>query len=117
MTKPKKVTFDNGSTMALPEDWQIPSSFQLAGIKFKVEKVDGEIDNGCAGKCWYDRALVKVSTYDRNGNIPWDTQGRVFCHELVHLILDALGENELSENEKLVSGIGMLFHQFLQTQK
>ena len=41
----------------------------------------------------------------------------VFCHELTHAILDALDEDDLSENETFVTAFGSLLAQFLKTRR
>lgn len=38
-----------------------------------------------------------------------------FCHEMTHKILDAMGEEKLSLNEKFVGLFGSLLHQALST--
>jgi hypothetical protein len=47
--------------------------------------------------------------------IPDDLIERVYLHEMLHMILNQLGEHELKQDEKLIDNIAGLLHQALQT--
>lgn len=49
--------------------------------------------------------------------ISQDTLDQTFYHEVVHAILDTIGEHELSANEKFVQQFSVLLHQFETTKK
>jgi len=38
-------------------------------------------------------------------------------HEVIHSILDTMGEYELSKNETFVQNFSVLLHQFVKTKK
>lgn len=97
--------------------FQIPKHFQLGGQTFTVKKVKGEINHESSGRCNMDQDIVEVSEKSRYGDISPDAQGRIFCHELMHLIFDFAGEREASENEQMVERLASLLFQFLQTQR
>jgi Zn-dependent peptidase ImmA (M78 family) len=42
---------------------------------------------------------------------------QTFCHELVHCILDKMGETDLNDNEQFVDVFGSLLHQAWTTCK
>lgn len=48
---------------------------------------------------------------------PADMRYQSFLHEFFHAALEALGRNDLSEDEKLVDALAGLTHQMLKTAK
>jgi hypothetical protein len=100
----------------------IPTEFMLQGQKYKVQvstKPKGKVSppgplekfvglsNRYKGLCWV-RADV---TLDK------EYQEHVFYHELVHLMLDHIGEEKLSGKEKFVDDLAGMIHQFIKTRK
>lgn len=99
----------------------IPKQFTLLGHKYSVVvKKDLFEKEGCYGNADEDLKLIQiqdlgevVKKYEENGKIieskitiTEETMVETFFHEVVHIILDASGEYELSENEKLVNIMG-----------
>lgn len=99
----------------------LPKEFSLFGHKYKIilendllekENIFGSADDdlkliklqniGTAIRR-YEEDGVKVET---NIDITQEVLGETFFHEVIHIIFDALGETELSENEKLVNMMG-----------
>lgn len=100
---------------------KIPREFMLQGQKYKVQvsakptqkteltnldKYAG-LSNRNLGLCWIRG----------NGGIDKEYQVHVFYHELVHLMLDHIGESKLSAKEKFVDDLAGLIHQFIETRK
>ena len=87
---------------------EIPTSIELMGFRISVliiperdwrdDKTAGHWDTT---EC---RMLIR-------GDRPAQFQQQVFCHELVHAILEKMGEEELCGNEKFVDVFGSLLHQ------
>lgn len=93
--------------------FKIPKSFELAGQHIAV--VHKELlanDTSCDGYAIYNAQEIQLKT----GMKP-DYEGFVFCHELVHHILNQMGESELRNNEKFVNGFGTFLHQALKTME
>ena len=86
---------------------KIPRTFQLAGIVWTVEEVDGMTEQGL---CESEMAKIKL----RKG-LPAQVKLAAFCHELEHAILFAMGKTEHDERE--VDAHGNLLHQFLTTYR
>lgn len=107
------------------KSFKIPSEFVLFGHKYKVifvpglyekESVYGDIDDG--GRLIRLQPTGKVinsenAVFGRTGEIEITEEDVVetFFHELVHAVLDGMGEDTLSENEKFVN---MLSKGFLE---
>ena len=100
---------------------KIPKEFTLLGHKYaiKLEKDLFEKEE-CYGIADDDLKLIRLQdlgpvtrSYEDDGkkyntiiNITEETVVETFFHELVHIILDATGETEMSENERFVNIMG-----------
>lgn len=86
---------------------KLPKSFQLAGIKWSVQFVEGIVE---LGRCDRDSAQIIL----RKGLSP-EITASVFCHELVHAITFTMGVTD--QDEKTIDAFGYLLHQFLTTAR
>ena len=100
---------------------KIPSEFTLLGHKYTVviSKDLFELES-CYGNADEDLKLIKIQDvgtvirkHEEDGKvvetpvvITEETMIETFFHEVTHIILDATGDNELSENEKFVNLMG-----------
>lgn len=81
---------------------KIPSSLQIGGQNIKVNIVD-RINNDKLGECCVAEARIDIAK-NFGTRIQAETiQVNTFFHELTHCILDTMGEDDLSGNEKFVS--------------
>jgi hypothetical protein len=97
----------------------IPKSFKLGGVKYNVEMkkkvfLDREQIGGTSDVF---ECSVEIAKMVNGTKCSTDYRRQTFYHELVHQILDILGDFELSENEKFVQGFSVLLDQFEQTKK
>jgi hypothetical protein len=89
---------------------QIPTSFQLGGITWKVvlrKRLPGKY-----GEC----DLSKTTIYIRN-NIEKELMEQTFCHELSHAIQFAMGISQEDHNEQTIDAFATFLHQFLTSAK
>jgi hypothetical protein len=86
----------------------IPKTFNLMGAKYKVLLVDQKDwpDDECVGFCNFLNQQVCVLSAVSDVQ-----KQQTFCHELVHCILDKMGEEELNDDERFVDLFGSLLHQ------
>lgn len=91
----------------------IPETFWIFQHQITVI-VDNElhVNESCWGKCNNVKKQIVI-----DGKLPQDYQEQTFLHELFHMILDFLNENELSKNETLVNNMSELFYQAWQTME
>lgn len=109
---------------------KIPSEFTLFGHKYKVVMCNNLFeDEDCYGTADGDLKLIRLQStgsvirrYEEDGKsyentliITDDTLIETFFHELVHIILDATGEIELTENERFVNMMGKSLLEIYQT--
>lgn len=95
-----------------------PSQFQLASHTVKIVK-----DNN---KCDLERVYGTVDYPTKTITYQDETSGKkitesavevIIRHEVIHLFLDTIGYNDLSQDEKLVKGLSELMYQFETTLK
>lgn len=93
---------------------KIPKTFEILGHRVTV-RWDSEITEDSHGKWNAGRSVIRLQS-------PSDDWTRAmaehtFCHELTHCILDLIGEEKLSKNEKFVDLFGGTLAQVLKTMK
>ena len=99
----------------------IPNEFTLLGHKYKVVILPDLFEKeGCYGNADDDVKLIKLQAvgmvtkkYEDDGKmievqfeITEKTVIETFFHEVTHIILDACGEDKLSEDERFVNMMG-----------
>ena len=86
----------------------IPRSFWLMGHQITVQVVpEKDWTNEDAVGLWATAKCEMLIRGDRAEQI----QQQVFCHELVHAILEKMGEDKLCGDEQFVDVFGSLLHQ------
>lgn len=99
----------------------IPKEFSLFGHKYDVViKKDLFENEGCYGDADEDLKQIRLQdvgevvkkiedgdhVLEAKINITENSVIETYFHEMTHIILDSMGENELSENEKFVNMMG-----------
>ena len=90
---------------------RIPKSFMLGGQKITVEEkkiIDGNPD--VDGMAIYNQQKIQLLTGTKG-----DYREFVFTHELVHHILNQMGEIKLRKNERFVNLFATFLHQATKT--
>jgi hypothetical protein len=100
---------------------EIPKEFVLFGHKYTVSIVDDLFEKeDCYGTADEDMKLIRLQNvgvvskmYEEDGKmveskivITPETIAETFFHEVLHIILDATGEEDLSLNERFVNITG-----------
>jgi len=96
---------------------KIPKSIQLFGQTIKTVYKDNLIDeDDSVGLACYRQLEIRLQSVDAKGRIrPASSQEQWYCHELVHFILEGMGEHKLRRDERFVDLFGNLLHQALST--
>lgn len=88
--------------------------FTLGAINWTVKVDNIKLDKlNLLGLCEFPKS--KISIY--NKGIDENLVEQTVYHEVVHAILESMGENKLSANDKFVQGFALLLHQFEITKK
>jgi Zn-dependent peptidase ImmA (M78 family) len=92
----------------------IPKKFKLMGAEYTVNLVGPKKwpDDEAVGLCNFLNQEISILSA-----VSEVQQQQTFCHELVHCILDKMGENDLNDNEQFVDLFGSLLHQAWTTCK
>lgn len=89
---------------------QIPTSFQLGGFTWKVRQMKRL--PGKYGDCDLAKREIRILQ-----KLDDEMKGQVFCHELGHAILFAMGVDQSDHNEQNVDAYAMFLHQFMTSAK
>lgn len=79
---------------------EIPKSYTVGGQEIKVKYEDNYDQLGTVSVYAGD---LKIANTHLGLTQSKSSKENTFCHELVHSILDTMGEYDLSANEKFVS--------------
>ena len=91
---------------------KIPKSFKLFGTTINVSFDNNRTSNeGILGDCSYTENKITICDEYKGIKVPASTMLDTFYHEKVHVILDSMGEHELSKNEKFVEVFSRLLRQ------
>lgn len=98
-------------------NFKIPSEFSVGGFDYRVERAESlrygeEFGHWTGANC-----TIKIADA-AGGEVLTDARKeQTFFHELVHAILDVIGEAELTDNEKFVDAFAAMLHQAIKTMK
>jgi len=97
---------------------KIPKSFQLYATKIDIV-YDNKLMNEKSqyGESRYSESKIVMSDTHNLDPLSKDKMLDTFYHEKVHMLLDTMGEHELSNNEKFVDTFGKLLRQSDVTAK
>lgn len=90
-------------------------SFKLGARKYRVKH--GSMDSDCVGTCSSVLGQITIRNHWDGRAIPEDSQEQILYHEVVHAILDEIGQTELNKDETFVQAFSALMYQFAKTAK
>jgi len=91
---------------------KIPNSFKLFSTTIEVKFDSARLSFGSKlGDCSFIDNLITLSNSYKGEEINESAIIDTFYHEKVHVILDAMGEHEISQNEKFVEVFSRLLRQ------
>lgn len=94
---------------------KIPDFFYLYGQKIKVEFNNTLSENkGAIGEWDDERNLIRLQIKTDVMPLSTDVVENTLVHEALHACLDLMDEGQLSQNEKFVTQLGNLLHQFIK---
>lgn len=100
----------------MKQESKIPREFQLGSHTINVimvEKIEGEN----SGESHEFENKMLIANTSNEYKIDTIVKRAIFYHELVHMILDKLGYEELSKDEPFVQSFGLMLQQFEETKK
>lgn len=93
----------------------IPDYFNIAGMRYSINHQDEQKGNTKYGMI--NNPKCEVILYGKMDDTVVSHNQRVqtFWHEVVHGILDSMGETELSQNEKFVCTFSSFLNEVMQS--
>lgn len=109
--------FEKAMMSAEPSGPFIPKSLHVGGQELEVRLVERCKDNEL-GTCCVAQGFIEIARkYNREAIVVPSVQFNSFLHELTHAILDTMGENELSANEKFVNTFSSFLAEAIKSSK
>jgi len=97
---------------------KIPKEFKLMGQTINVEYKNKLIqETDCIGQASYRENKIFLQKQVEGITRKKEMIEQTFLHELLHFILDRMGENELRDNEKFINMFSGLLHQYIESNK
>lgn len=89
----------------------IPKEVKILGLVYKVEEVECiDVKNEeTAGEADHNNLVIKLKS-----NLSSTQKENTLIHEMVHSILETLGDYETSDDEKFVYRFSSVLHQVLK---
>lgn len=81
---------------------KIPSNIAVGGQEIEINFKD-RLESDKLGECCVAEGYINIANAFNGRKQCLSVQVNTFYHELVHVILDTMNENDLSTNEKFVS--------------
>ena len=96
--------------------YKLPKQYTVGGQTVDIQEVE-QLGGGCLGQCSVSEGWLKVA--NKFGSSVQSDTGKLntLYHEIVHTILDTMGESELSHNEKFVCSFAGFLTEVLTTLK
>lgn len=109
--------FEKAMVSAEPSGPAIPKSLHVGGQELEVRLVE-RCKNNELGTCCVAQGFIEIAErYNREAIVVPSVQFNTFLHELTHAILDTMGENELSANEKFVNTFSSFLAEAIRSSK
>jgi len=91
---------------------KIPKKFKVFASTINVSYESTRLSNeGILGDCSFTDSKITICNEYKGETINDCVMTDTFYHEKIHIVLDAMGEHELSKNEKFVEIFARLLRQ------
>jgi len=92
----------------------IPEKIQIGGVTWDIVKDNGAMDRARRyGECNYSLSIINYQDEVDGKKRKKGAIEETVIHELLHAVLNSVGEIDLSSNEKFVSQTSGLLHQII----
>lgn len=95
---------------------KLPKQYTVGGQIMTIREVE-RITDEKLGQCCVAEGIVEIANTFRGINQSDSSKLNTLYHEIVHTVLDTMGERELSENEKFVCTFSGSLTEVLTTLK
>ena len=83
-------------------DFRIPTKFSVGGLGYRVDLGGSRRIGEEYGHWDGTRCLILLAHRAGGEELSEERKAQTFFHELTHAVLDAIGEDELNENEQFI---------------
>lgn len=90
----------------------LPEKISILGLVYDVREVEVvDKSNPCYGEINYQDQVIKIDK-----GLTSERKGMVLMHEVLHGVLEAIGQNELNNDENAVQSIASALYHVLSSQ-
>lgn len=93
----------------------IPKSCELGGVEFTTLFIKNPENSNILRESSVFDCRIKLQELNYGQTITDKQNQNTYFHEIIHMMLDQIGEFELSKNEKFVQNMGNMLFEFLRT--
>lgn len=94
----------------------LPKQYTVGGQLMEIQQIE-QIEDGLLGQCSLAQGWIKIADKFGSSKQSETSKLNTMYHEIVHSILDTMGEKELSANEKFVCTFSGFLTEVLTTIK
>lgn len=95
----------------------IPTYCELGGQEIQTVIDDDKTNSGTLGYSVPANGTINICKTLQGIKQSHSVSQNTYFHELVHLMLQTIGELELNDNEKFVQNLGTVLYEFFRTSK
>lgn len=93
----------------------IPDKFYIGGMEVNIKFVDNETNRNNYGVSNPFQTEIVIQNLANNRAISQSQKCQTFWHEVVHYILDAMGEKQGEDNERFVTCFSNFLNEVIQS--
>lgn len=95
----------------------IPDRFSCGGQLYEVSYITNSMNDHLLGTSSVFSGEVKIHTEYTEGKISKDSMCNTFWHEVTHQVLENMGYDELSNDEKFVTAFAGMLNEAIQSSE
>lgn len=96
------------------QNW-IPKYCELGGVEYTTYLIERIQNAHNFGMSAMSNGTIQLQNIIEGVEVSNTSLQSTYFHELIHQMLDMVGENELSGNEKFVQGLANMLFEFIRT--
>lgn len=96
---------------------KLPKKLSVGALDYNVELVDSLRYGEEYGHWDGTTCTIKIAKTAGGEPLSDKRMEQTFFHELIHAVLDSIGEDELNENERFIDAFSNVFYQALNTME
>jgi len=98
-------------------NFEIPQFFSVGGLDYKILHEESMRYGEEYGHWNGTTCTIHIAETAGGEKLTEERKQQTFFHELIHAVLDAIGEDDLNDNERFVDALSSALYQTIKTMK